>query len=558
MKSKLLTCILAGTMAVSLLAGCGGSSSDSGKTQTTAAADQTQAAGTGTDAAATEAADTGKAVAGGTMKIGSGQTCSNMDPTFNYNGWYLIRFGICQTLTQMTDDFGIEGWMAESYEPSEDNRVWSFTLKDGIVFSNGNPVDGNAVKSCLEFIFANSNRAPEESYFKYDSIEADGLKVIINCSQAEPILPNKLADPLFSIFDATDPGIDSREANGVIGSGPYVLESFDSTTFQTVVKRNDNYWGEKAPIDEVIFDYNEDQFTLTQALLSGEYDAVYNISMTDVEQFENNPDYKVSKAASGRTAHGFMNQNEGKVLADPVLRQALMMCLDKDTVCKTQLNAQYEAGKTPVTSAAPAYGFDSLEDPYAYNVDAAVKLLDDAGYKDTDGDGFREDPKGQPVDIKFTYYTGRPEQQIFVEALQMLAKQNIGIKITPDVHDTDTVMNMLDNGEYDMLMMSINVLNMADPENHFNEYFKAGGTHNAYGWDNAEFNKIMDELSQTEGADERAKLVTDASKILMDDAVCMYFCYPVINFTMKSNVTGIKQTPADYYWITDQTGFTGS
>lgn len=552
MKSKLLTCLLAGTLAVSILAGCGGSSSDEGKPQTTAAAEQTEAAGSQA-AEQTEAA----IVSGGTLKVGSGQTCSNMDPTYGYNGWYLIRFGICQTLTRMTDDFGIDGWMTESYEPSEDNHSWTFTLKDGMVFSNGNPVDGNAVKACLEFIFANSNRAPEESYFKYDSIEADGLKVTINCSKAEPILPNKLADPLFSIFDTSDPGIDKRESTGVIGSGPYVLESFDDTTFTTIVKRNENYWGQKTALDEVVFEYTEDQFTLTQAMNSGQYDTVYNISMTDVESFENNPDYIVSKAASGRTAHGFMNQSEGSVLADPVLRQAIMMCIDKDTVCRTQLNGQYEAGKTPVTSAAPAYGFDSLEEPYPYNPEAAVKLLDDAGYKDVDGDGFREDPDGKPIDITFVYYTGRPEQQIFVEATQMLAKQNIGIKITPDVHDSDTCMNMLDNGDYDMLMMSINVLNMADPENHFNEYFKAGGTHNAYGWDNAEFNNIMNQLSETEGMEERAKLVTDASKILMDDAVCIFFCYPVINFTMKNNVTGINQTPADYYWISEETAFTG-
>ena len=300
--------------------------------------------------------------------------------------------------------------------------------------------------------------------------------------------------------------------------------------------------------------YTEDQNVLTMGLQSEDgYDAVYNVSMTDIGLFENDSAYTVSRSASGRTAHGFMNQSEGSVLSDPVLRQAIMMCVDKATVCAVQLNGQYEPGVTPVTSAAPDYGYASLEDPYAYDPDAAAAMLDDAGYLDIDGDGFRETPDGEAIDIGFTYYTGRPEQQIFVEAVQTLAAQYIGIRITPVQHDTATVMDELDQGSYDMLMMSINVLNMADPENHFNEYFKTGGAHAAFGWDNAEFTAIMDELSVTAGTEAREALVTQASQILLDDAVCMFFCYPVINFTMRSNVTGLEQTPADYYWVNETT-----
>ena len=548
MKRRIIALLLGAVMAASVLAGCG----SSGGSSETASSGSVE---TGADTADTQAGANDSSSAAGAVEltIGSGQTCQTLDPTYDYDGWYALRYGVCQTLTRMTDDFGIEGWLAESYAPNDDNTVWTFTLQDGITFSNGDACDAAAVRDCLEYIFANSNRAPETSFFAPESIEADGLVLTITTASPEPILPNKLADPLFAVFDVSALTDDPAD-DGVIGTGPFVYESFDAASRTCVVVKNDAYWNGAVAADRITFMYTEDQNVLTMGLQSEDgYDAVYNVSMTDIGLFENDSAYTVSRSASGRTAHGFMNQSEGSVLSDPVLRQAIMMCVDKATVCAVQLNGQYEPGVTPVTSAAPDYGYASLEDPYAYDPDAAAAMLDDAGYLDIDGDGFRETPDGEAIDIGFTYYTGRPEQQIFVEAVQTLAAQYIGIRITPVQHDTATVMDELDQGSYDMLMMSINVLNMADPENHFNEYFKTGGAHAAFGWDNAEFTAIMDELSVTAGTEAREALVTQASQILLDDAVCMFFCYPVINFTMRSNVTGLEQTPADYYWVNETT-----
>ena len=514
----------------------------------TAAAPTEEAAAAQSEAAAeAPAEDTAASGEVTTLHIGSGQTAQTLDVNNAYDGWYLIRFGICQTLTKMNDDMSISGWLVEdNYSANDTYDEWTFTIKDGVTFSNGEALTAELAKTSLESLFANSVRGTE--YFDPESFEADGQTLVIKTKNPEPILPNKLADPLFSIID-TNADTSNMTETGPVGTGPYVLESFDTTSFECIVDRNENYWGGEVGTDRIDFYYTEEQTALTNALTTGEFDAVYNVSMNDIGQFEGNDAYSIVKSASGRTTHGFMNQNG--VLGDKVLRQAILQNLDKDTYCSVQLQGQYVPGKTLITSSAD-YGYNELTDPNSYNPENAVKLLDDAGYEDIDGDGFRETPDGEAIDLKFTYYTGRPEQELLVEATcQEMAA--IGIKITPDLKDTATVMDKLSAGDYDLLCMSINVLNCADPENHMKTYFGEGGSYSTTGWHNDQFESILSELSVTADATKRKELVKEAEQILLDDAVCIFYCYPLMNFVTKSNVSGVLSTPADYYWVDENT-----
>lgn len=478
--------------------------------------------------------------------IGAGQACDTLDPANSYDGWYIVRYGISETLTKMEDDMSISLWLAQDYTVSEDYTTWTFTIRDGITFSNGNVLDGEAVASSLMYIFDNSVRGAE--YFTPVSITGDGLSVTIVCDSAEPILINKLADPIFAIIDTSVDMTDIAD-EGPIGCGPFIVSSFDSTTKTCVVVKNENYWGGEVAMDQITFLYTEDQSTLTLGLTAGDYDAVYNLSMTAVSDFETDG-YTIIRSESARTTHGFMNQNG--VLGDDVLRQAILMSIDRDTICEVQLNGEYTAGKTLITASAAQYGYEELTDPYSYDPEAAAALLDEAGYLDIDGDGYRETPDGEEIDLVYVYYQGRPEQQIVVEATQA-ELDVIGIKVTIEVNDTATAIDRLASGDFDILCMSINVLNCADPENHLYSYFYSEASQSELGWANEEFDSILETLSVTANADERIELVKEAQQILLDEAVCIFYCYPVMNFVMTDNITGISCTTADYYWVSAET-----
>lgn len=481
------------------------------------------------------------------LVIGTGQSCGTLNPLQAYDAWYTVRFGIGETLTRLNDDFSVSGWLVEDgYTVSEDNTVWTFTIRDGITFSNGERLTAELVKASIENVFENSMRGTD--YFTPVSIEAEGQILTITTENPEPILPNKLADPLFVIID-TSVDMTNIADEGPIGTGPFILKSFDATTKETVVTKNETYWNGEGKLDEIDFIYTENQSTLTMGLQSGDFDAVYNVSMTNVADFENDDTYNVVRTASGRTTHGFMNQNG--ILGDEVLRQAIMRSINKESYCENLLSGQYVAGKTLITSAAN-YGYNELTDINAYDLDSAVQLLDEAGYVDGDGDGYRETPNGEAIDLNFVYYTGRPEQQIVVEATQAQLGE-IGIKVTPKVQDTQAVIDMLEKGDYDMLCMSINVLNCGDPENHMTTYFSTDGSYNAFGYSNQAFDSILEQLHVTADFDERVKLVKEAEQILLDDSVCIYYCYPIMNFITKNTVSGITCTPADFYWVSVET-----
>ncbi len=514
-----------------LLSGCGGGTPD-----------DTALAGTSDEDHFASASEKNQLV------IGTGQTCTTLDPVLNFDGWYTVRFGIGETLTKFNDDYSVSGWLASDYSASDDNTVWTFTIRDDVFFSNGDKLTAELAAASIENVFENGTRG--EEYFTCTDLSADGQTLTITTAEPEPILPAKLADPLFVIID-TSVDLSNVAREGPVGTGPFLAESFDPTTKETVVVRNDNYWGGEVTLDQVTFLYTEEQSTLTMGLESGDFDAVYNLSMADIDTFLNNDAYCVLQSTGGRTTHGFMNQNGA--LGDEALRQAILRCLDRESFCKDLLNDQYVAGKTPVTSAS-RYGYDELTDINSYDPDSAVRLLDEAGYLDLDGDGYRETPDGEELDLNFIYYTGRPEQQIMVEATQMECAQ-IGIKISPQVYDSQTVMDRLESGDYDLCCVSINVLSTGDPENHFQTYFSSDGYYNKFGYSSDAFDSVLNTLSNTSDADERVALVKEAEQILMDDTVCIYYCYPIMNFVTKKDVTGLSCTPADYYWINAETGW---
>ena len=95
---------------------------------------------------------------------------AGLNPHDNYSGWSCLRYGVGETLFKYNDNMEVEPWLATDYEFTDDNTV-KITLRDGVKFSSGRTMDGEAVKECLEDLIANHDRAPYD--MKIDKIEAD-------------------------------------------------------------------------------------------------------------------------------------------------------------------------------------------------------------------------------------------------------------------------------------------------------------------------------------------------------------------------------------------------
>ena len=171
----------------------------------------------------------------GTVAYGPEMANAGLNPHEAYSGWSAVRYGVGETLFRLSETMELEPWLAESWEWVDDTTLF-ITLRDGVTFSSGRALDGQAVKECLDHLVAVHDRAPGD--LNIDAIEADGQTVTITCNAPNPALPNYLSDPYGAIIDmdyGTD-GVD--ETRNVAGTGPFVAyEVADDHIYSTRTKR---------------------------------------------------------------------------------------------------------------------------------------------------------------------------------------------------------------------------------------------------------------------------------------------------------------------------------
>ena len=518
---KALSLTLACALGMALLTGCGSSQENSTK----AKKDQ-------------------KAAKGGEITIGVTSFADTLEPTEQYFSWVVSRYGIGETLVKFDEKGELTPCLAESWEVSEDQCTWTFQIREGIKFSNGNDMTPEMVKASLERTLKLSDRTTE--FFEPESIEVDGQKLLIRTKEPIAIVPGSLADPLFLIVD-TSVDTDTFAMNGPICTGPYAVKSFEPTESCVVVK-NEYYWDGEVPLDQVTLKCVDDQTTRSMALQTGEIDIAYNLKTENRADFEGNPDIEIQELDSLRSTYAFMNQNGP--LGDKKLRQALIRGLDKETYCKTLLEGGATAGKAPVPPTLD-FGFDELKDENSYDPEGAKKLLQEAGYQDVDGDGFVETPKGEKLDLEFVIYTSREELNVYAQAAQASLK-DIGIKVTLNTVSYETLLDMRDSGSYDMLIWNVLVANTGDPEKYLRENWYSTSASNTAGYKNKKVDQLLDQLSREFDEKTRKELVMEIQQHIMDDAATVFFGYETTYLFSNKKVTGVKMFPMDYYWLTKE------
>lgn len=500
-----------------LLTGCGGDSGNSGDSNPT------------------------------TLKVGVTNFADTLEPTQNYFGWVVMRYGLGECLTKFDEKMNIVPWLADSWQISDDKLTWTFKIKDGVQFSNGDPLTAEAVKQSIERAFAKNTRAA--TFFEYESITADGQNLIITTKKPLPGMPGYLADPLFIIVDvAAESGRDfSKE--GPICTGPYTVESFVKE--RAVMKKNPNYYAE-VPYETVEIPSIDDPNTRAMALQAGDVDVAVNIAAGDIDIFRSNNNFVIDEISSLRVVLARMNQNPDRILSDPKVRAAFISGCDRETYNEVLLKGTFIPGKAPVPPSLD-YGFDQLTDPNAYNPERASKLLDEAGWKDSDGDGIR-DKDGRKLELDFVVYNSRAELPLYAEAVQSDLKK-LGFDIKINTVDYNLIDNMGIKGEYDLLISNITTANTGDPEIFLTWYWKTNNDgsnpQNGSGYSNPEYDAKLEQLSSEFDATKRRQLIIELQQILLNDSASIFFGYPQTNIINNKKISGVKMYPSDYYWITN-------
>ena len=528
LSKKSAALLVAGLVTCGLLAGCGG--------------------GDKKDAPK----DGGKATVAKTLTFGCQMYSDGLiNPASQVNcAWNVSRFGIGQTLFKFDDNVKAVPQLAESATPSDGNKTWIFKLKKGIKFSNGTEMTATKVKESLDWIREAGKKGSSNPTKFLDAgavVTADDAAgtITIKSEKAYPDMPASLADPAMCIIDVK--GTKNFDS-GIIGTGPYMVKTFkDHVGYEMVA--NPYYWNGKPPYEEVKIMFMGDASAKANALRAGQIDLAENImNVADLKALQADKKFTVQIAPGTRCGFSWMNMREGRPLANKALRQAVLKAIDYKTICKSNtIGGLYTPGPSVIPSSL-GYGFDKLKNPYEYDPEGAKKILDEAGIKDTNGDGIRE-LNGKNIELRYISYANRLLNDFSDAHTQYLKAVGIGVK--SEYGSSDDQWTKLVAGEYDLNNNNWNVMIAGAPTVYMANWYSKNKD-NFCGFKSDAYDKAYEEMRSTMDTKRYAELMQQCQQILIDEAAVLVDGYYNSCIIYNDKVGSAHMYPLDYYWITDE------
>jgi peptide/nickel transport system substrate-binding protein len=419
----------------------------------------------------------------------------------------ILLDNVYQGLVSHTPDQKIVPALASDYTMSDDGLTYTFTLREGVTFQDGQALTPDDVVWSLTQHKTQAGWTDSDTLARVKSITADGQKITITMTQPDSQLLWNLSGRAGVILKKDDKVDYKTKANG---TGPFTLASWkqgDSITFE----RNDKYWGEKAKVKEVVFDYIPDNQAALNAAQAGEVDVVTGFDANLKDQIEANGDYKLVLGKSTDKGTLAMNSHN-KWLSDKRVRQAIRQAIDHKAVI-TALGA----GQTlfgPIPELDP--GYEDLSAVAPYDPEKAKALLKAAGAQD--------------ITLTLTIYNGYGTTipQILVSDLN-----NVGITLKVNAVEFPTWINdVYVNKNYELSFVlhteARDFENWANPDYYFT-------------YDNPTVQKLYQDSLSATSEDEAAADLKKAAKIVSEDMAADWVYNGASVVAVGTNITGMPK-----------------
>ena len=534
MKKRVLSLCLAGLMAASLT-GCGGAGN---------AAETTAAAGAENSAAASEAgASEGKEE----LVFVNYRDIRDLNPHL-YAGEMYAQEMLYETLVNITAD-GYEGCLAEFWDISDDGKTYTFHIRDGVKFSDGEVCDANAIKANFDAIIENKDRHTwlEMMNLLVGVSAPDDKTFVIELSEPYyPLLTELGVTRPFAMISpkAMKDGSTKDGVNAYIGTGPYVLTDFVTDEY-AVFEANENYWGEQPKIKKITVKVIPDNQTRILALEKGEIDMIFGKNIIDadaINQYTGNDKFTVSLSDPTSTRQIVLNTTRD-VLADKEVRQALQHATNKQAISDGIFYGLEQPADTLFAKTVPYCDID-LE-PYAYDVELAQSMLDEAGWV-VGADKIRE-KDGQKLNIDLLYNSDSVTEKAIAEYLQS-EYQKIGISLNIHGEEEQSYRDNMKSGNFDMVF-NICWGTPYDPQSSlaamrapvYGDYAAQLGLE-----DKADIDQAITDILVSTDETKRQELYTFVLTRLHEDAVYIPLTYECNKAIYRSDLRGFHFTQTQY------------
>ena len=474
-------------------------------------------------------------VKGGTLIYLEQQAHTNLYPPaggFYPNGGILNQ--ITDKLTyQNPQTLQIEPWIAESWTTNADKTQYTFKLHPGVTFSDGTPLDANAVaKNFDTYGLGNKEHhlPVSEVINNYDHSEViDPLTVKFYFKKPSPGFLQGTATIGSGLVSLSTLARDFNalgDARHIIGSGPFVVSSETLGREVDLTARKDYNWGPKdlkqqgrANLDGIKIIVTGEDSVRIGALLAGQADFIRQVQAYDEKQAEAKK-FPIYAPSTRGVNDGISFRPDNPLVADLKVREALLHGVDSKQIVATLFSPNYPVATSVI--AASAAGYVNLSDQLKYDPELSKKLLDEAGWK-PGPTGIRQ-KDGKPLAL--TIYESLPQPQN-KEVLQLVAQQwnQLGVKLT--ILAGDAGSRVADS--LDPLKTPVNVVEVgrADPDVIKSEFYptnrdallQLGGlSSKVKSFKDDKLNKLLVDISAEVDPQKRLALAGDAQRYLLSQA----------------------------------------
>lgn len=512
---------LAVVLAVSLLAAaCGGDDDD-------------DATGGGPTTEATAPDDGGgEPAAGGTLTVGVADDGPSMLPStgqFTDADWN-VAYAIFDPLVRRDGDGELRPYLAESLEPNDDFSVWTLTLRPGVVFHDGTPLDAQAIKDVFdEFLSVETSGVARDAAAIASLDVVDDLTVTYTLVQGSAAFPDRLTGYLglpFSPTAARAAGADAGLAPK--GTGPFVLDEwrFDS---QFVVSKNPDYWQEGLPyLDGITFTIIPDEDSRNLALQGGEIDALQSLRQLAFDA--DDEDFVVHTHAGNNTSGTIFNVTKPP-LDDVRVRTALAQAYNPDDILSVLRSPPPR--RTQLFSQDSPWYSEAVADAYPpYDADAAAALIEE--YKD---DPARSDGKDPGEAVSFSYLCLPDPGLIEYAQVYQAAWAAIGAEVQLEQVERGALAGRVVGGDYQALCTRIG--DERDPYTLLAENFTEGSPANRTTFSDPGIDAALDRLRTSSDVEERKAAVEEIGLILTEAMVLPVDAGTPLYIVTEPGVNGI-------------------
>lgn len=339
------------------------------------------------------------------------------EPHCVYGGWIQEDFTarqVLDSLTSQNEQGEVVPWIARAWEVSDDGLAWTFHLREGVHFTDGTPLDAQAVEDNFQYWAdgGNSTAAVHLGGFFESAEVADAHTVRVHLLRPNGVLPSTLSQTYFGLQSPTALRTRSKEDNcrQPIGSGPFTVTEFQRGSHISYARNPDYQWAPAdarhqgpAYVDGIRWSFVPDNTSRYGALLSGEADAIGEVPAVNVAEAQERFAYQ-QYVTPGRPVVMSLNTREG-IFTDVRVRKAFAHATDRESIVRSAF-----LGTVPfepngfISRTTPGYD-PTLADALPYDADAANRLLDEAGWTGRDPDGVRT-KDGRRLQSRIVYGAG--------------------------------------------------------------------------------------------------------------------------------------------------------